>query len=277
MKYVYIEKVFIDNFFITLSLLLVSFCFLKIKPQKVPLILSSAFSAIVTILTPFLALHGVYLVAFKVAFAYIICAFAFKKAKLKVVLKLYITFLLSTCLFAGIYFAIYYGVLAPLGIFEIPIAMFSIIVYLMIKLMLKTLKKYVCVFTNQYAFDCSLCVNGKCVALSAYLDTGNFLYDQKCCLPVVVVELCLLQNVLTDNEIKSILLKEDVEKFLKNAHYINISSVGGNKEIVVFEPDYIKVNTQKGFKQINCVIGVSNLPLFKNQNFNAIMGANVKI
>lgn len=99
----------------------------------------------------------------------------------------------------------------------------------------------------------------------AYLDSGNFLQDSISQKPVVIIDynaFLHISGVPFDDFLHG--------KFdLKNSHYIDCSTISGNKKMLVFEIDYIEIDG----KRVDCLLGL-NLNGFEN-GYSALLGVQV--
>lgn len=269
---VYIEQVIIDNFLLTIILLIVGSHIIKCKLNVWLIICSSIFSCLISLLYPMMFIQGILLFIFKLAIGYIIVFIATLNLSHSHQIKLYASFLLVTCLFAGIYFAIYYSLLINIGLQTIPIGCFAVLVFIMAKCTLKILKKYTQPIFASQTLECEIFVLNKKLKLNAFLDTGNMLVDQSSGLPVVIIEYGALSQILTKKE-QLLLAQCSKQSSLQNLHYIDYYTVAGCKKILCFLPDKFIININNGGKkQISVCIGVSMYTLFTRQNYQAILG-----
>lgn len=272
---IYIESVLVDNFLITLLLLVLASNVLKLRQNKIFQLFASVFSSIITLLYPIFNLDGIATFIFKISLGYVICYISAIDKKAKIILKLYICFLLFTCIFAGVYFAIYYSLLVPLKIFKIPIGFFFLIVFLVAKISFKCIRRYLEPEINEFSFDCFMRINKKELPFKAYLDTGNFLIDSYTGQPIILVQFSKLREVLDSSQIYDLLRNQDKVDFLKNIHIIPCKTINKVSKILVFEPCKFEINKKGKKKSLKCVVGISFSPIFEDLRYDAIIGKSV--
>lgn len=275
MTIIYVEQTFIDNYLLTYILLLSSFHLIACNYKRWQIHCACAFSAFLTLFFPLLNLFGVFLFLFKMLVGYIIIFLSSIKLNYKMQLKLYLAFLTSTCLYAGIYFALYYALLVPCNITFVPIGLFAVFVFIMAKCTLKILKKYSSPFFSNNAFYCEMMLGKNKVCFNAFLDTGNMLVDNISNLPVMVIDAGVLNQVLTKKQIASLLMCKNCDELFDNIHYCPYQTVAGAKQLITFVPKSVTIKIKGRVQSVKCIIGVSKQKVFKSKNYQAIFGESV--
>lgn len=272
---VYIEQVFIDNFLITLILLLTSFHLLKSYYSKGLLVIASIFSATATICLSLYDIASLHLFVLKICLGYTIIFIASIKNTYQLQLKLFVSFLFSTAFFAGTYFALAYALKEIINVNFVPIGLFAVFIYIIAKLSLKTLKKYSEPLLCDNAFKCILLFNNKKLYFNAFLDTGNMLIDETCGLPIVLINFNVIGQVLNKKQKAQVLLNAKEQTLCNNLHYVNYNCLSGKSSLLAFKPDalYIYYNGKK--RKVACVVGLSATNLFSVNNYQAIFGQKV--
>lgn len=274
--YTYIETVVFDNFVITFILLLLSFHIVKMSYSKLKIILASFLACITSVCYPFLELVSIYTIIYKLALGFIICFIASFNKSIREIFKIYFAFILLTCLFGGVYYALYYSFLIYVGLDTIPLGFFGIFIFIIARLIVKLFKKYLQPITSDFSYNCELTINNKKIPLRAFLDTGNMLVDKVLSKPVVVVQLSSIKEAFSKSDYINI-LKKDIEKTnLNHVHYLEYCTIEGkNKSLLSFKPDKFVIYEKGKKKEVDCVIGISTSALFSKQNYQALLGLNM--
>ena len=275
-SYTYIEILILDNFLITFILFMFSSAILNIKIDKIFAILSAIFSAVINLGVPFFNFSAIGNILFKLSLGFVLCFICCLNKNIKEQFKFYITFMIATCLFGGIFFFSYYSILIPLNLINIPVGFFALIVFTLGKVTFKYVKKYFKPYISEFYYSCEILINDKKLKVNAFLDTGNLLKDKNCDKPIVIIELSVLRQILTKKQISTLIQHDLTDLRLKDLHIIEYGTIEcKTKKMVVFTPDKFTIELKNGKKEVNCLLGVSLLPLFKNQNFKAIIGADI--
>ena len=269
---VYIEQVFFNNFFIDFLLVTLTATSLRQKLHFFRVCIACVFASLSAILLPLVYVEGVYLYVVKVVCGAVICIVACSAKTFKDNTLFFIVFLSYTLLFGGLSFALICisgASVDGLGqiSYSLPIWLVNLMLVLYATFMFKVIKVfYAKQKISNFNYKLKLTVLGKSKTITAYLDTGNTLVDNLTGKGVVVMS---LKNIIKFTKLNplDIITKRPISS-LKNAHYINYTTVSGNSNMLVFEPDSIVDKTND--KQLNCLIGVSVVGL--NNNFEALLG-----
>jgi stage II sporulation protein GA (sporulation sigma-E factor processing peptidase) len=256
---VYIEYVLINNFIVTFMLLIASSMCLKRKNSMIRNILACIFGAILAILYPLCNLDGIILLITKCLAGFLICSIAYKCEKLKNLFVYYFIFIFLTAMYGGINMMIYFAIYGDFSFTKtlpLPIILFSIF------LITYFLKQIIFVFykkkdISQYLYEIEINNNSDKLFVNAYLDSGNILCDPQNNNPIIVINYKIF-NKLFYNFSPIKLATKNVSE-LKNAHYINVSTVTKNGEMLVFNVDNIILNLPGGKKEIKMPsLGLTN-------------------
>lgn len=260
---VYIECVIIDNFSVTLLCSLLAYRFSSVSASKLRCLLASLVGTAAAVFYPLLRVPAVVLILIKFA----LCAalsfiLFFKKCN---VIKGAASLLTVTFFLGGIMFAIGYITYADvvkaltLPVSSIPIGVFIIgfiVAYFALRRAVMHIKRIK--DAKNFIANTEITAFSKTFKSKGFLDTGNRLYDDKTGLPVVILNFSAALRLL-DNDKLSALLSKRGEDVGSGAHYIEFSSVGGqNNQILVFQPDEIRLyfgQTEHKIKDV--MIGIS--------------------
>ena len=273
---VYIEYVIIDNFAFTFALGALSQRVSGISVQKLRVVVASLFSTIVTLFYPFIT-STIALMLVKVALWILLSLILFYK--LQRTLKCAIIFLLLTFLFGGIIFGINFLITKsaydalrlkvtsfPLGI--LPLAL--VLGYTLVKKMSTSIKRTKDAQSYIYSFELTLL--GKKIKSKGLLDTGNRLYDDKRCLPIVIISAKRIIEILSDEQI-GYLLRGQGEKIQDGARYLNVTSVTekSGKILLLYPQKFVLYYSNKNNIICNVTVGVSFQPMTDAVKYDAIL------
>lgn len=267
---VYIEDVFIENFLVTLLILLCMEKILKNNITKKRKILASIIGALFSLTYPLINSNLVLIYKLLAGVFIVMVAFG-KKRKF----SNYIIFLLFTALFGGANILMYYTVYGKLEIKDnfathiLILLLFS--VYYIINSCLKLMQKNF-VITN-FVYAVKIINQDLILEDHAFLDSGNTLIDKKNNMPVFIINFKLFSKMYKDIKIEDILKKD--YKGLKDPHYIKSGFASGSGKILIFTVDAIEININKNKKTIkNANLGLVYAQFNKNFNCNMLLNIN---
>ncbi|MCL2555823.1 MAG: sigma-E processing peptidase SpoIIGA [Firmicutes bacterium] len=247
--YVYIEFVIIDNLVITALIALISYRILRVSVSKKRVALASIIATIIAVFYPFIYAHFLLLLLLRIVVASILSLILFiKKAP---ILKGAIIFLLSTATLAGIIFMLGFIILGSANnalyspFLEFPIGLFFLIpmlIYYPIKSLIKGVSKSRS--TNEFYYNFEFIALDKKIKGKGFLDSGNFLSDDKSGLPVVVISSKLTLKILSQEQLFLIATNKG-EQIQKEARYLNITTIGNNSKLLIIKAKKFKVYLDK--------------------------------
>lgn len=237
---IYADVLVVINIYITYFLLRSAALFSRTVPDRLRMLISSVSGGLysLTILLPERLQDIITALRFLVIPLFIWVAFGYPS--LKAFLRLCISFLASSFIFAGLMFALWYFV-CPNGMYFdgsvvyfdiniITLAVLTVICYVFMKIFDRLFKSRVPMNT---VFLCDVIVDGKKISMKAFLDTGNRLHDYFTDKPVVVAYKEIFRDILnTDSE-------EDIIKHKCRLIYCN--SIGGKTFLPAFSPERIHI------------------------------------
>ncbi|GHV46652.1 hypothetical protein FACS189499_02350 [Clostridia bacterium] len=242
---IYVDVLIVINLYVTFFLLSGTARFLHMKTHSGRLLLGAAFGGICSLLIFAPDMNVLLNIAVKLlsALVIIIAAFGFKKK-----LKIYLTFILTNVIFAGIMLAVELFI-SPLGmVYSNGIAYFDINFAVIV---ISTLVSYFAVRLLRYKLDIKfssekeyifsiIFPGGECISAIGKIDTGNNMTDFFTGLPVII-------------------LNRKYERFFsgKRTRLLPYSTIGNSGLMQVLRPKSITVRYGTVQKNIPALIGLS--------------------
>lgn len=269
---VYIEDSIIENFLVTLLLLLSLDKIFKTQTKKYKLILVSILAGVISTFYPLISLGGWLEILFKLCVGVIIvCAYSSKER----LLAKYITFIFLTALYGGINILVYYFVYGTANIANnfptyILIGLLFLIYYLFCSLINLMQKNFA---IANFVFKVEIFNNNQKYCEIAFLDSGNTLLDNETNTPIFIINLKLFNKLYKNIKMEDLLLKNYKE--LKEAHYVKSGFASGSGKILVFTIDKLEIiYTNKNITINNAKFGLSYSKFNKNFNCNMLLNIN---
>ena len=283
---IYVEYALIDNLIINSLLLNLTNKFLKLESRKLLIFLSALIGTIVALITPMLPQFFSYIS--KLLLAIIMPLIINRIKSLKKTISSIIVFLFLTMLFMGFCIFICYTfniefITDSNGnlVYNFPIGLSVFLccfAYYIIKNLIKLFynKKHI----NNFTYDVILFNNNIVYKTKAFLDSGNFLCDTQLNKPICLINLTVFNNLYPNVNLSSLLLKKIDALPVKNAKYLNVNSIGKNKEILVFEIEKMKIllknnkNNEKNEQILtfnNILLGLTLKNFANNLNADCIL------
>ncbi len=252
---VYIEYVILDNFFITLTVLIITQKCLHIDIIPYRLILACVFATLCAVLIPLINVHILLIILLKAISGALICVVVLKKFQLIKFLKLYCTFFGVTFLLGGMCIALLYmlgqnitDIMSSNYFNELPI---GVIVSSIILAAFFSMKTFVTLYRikelKPYIRKLKIFYEGKTVLMNGLIDSGNNLYDPDSNLPVVVVNNKTMYKLVKDELILKLAKGKNIP--LKCGKVIEFGTASDISKMLIIKPDKIliysgdKVNT----------------------------------
>lgn len=268
---IYIEDVIIENFLVTLLLLLCLNKLFKIKSSKLRLATVSALAGILSTVYPLISVNGILEIVFKLCFGVVIIYIYSGKAKM---FAKYLSFIFLTALFGGINILVYYFAYGTMEIsdnFPTYVLIFLLfIIYYLLNSCIKLMQKGFVV--SNFIYDIEITDNNISLKDKAFLDSGNTLLDEEGS-PVFIINIILFNKLYKNIKIEDLLIKN--YQNLKDPHYIKSGYATGGGKILVFSVDKLKIFSSNSNMDIkNAKIGVVYSSFDKNFNCNMLLNIN---
>lgn len=224
---VYVEYVFLDNFFIDFFILKLTIKIVGKTCSKRRILLSSFLGGIEALTYPLINYYIPFLLPIKITFGLLLTAVLGGYKKMK-------EYYIVSAVFFFLTFAVGGAIFGVFSLFDIPfdkeicIALMILPVYVLIKIFEGIIgfiyknKK-----TVNNLFDCELNLNGKILKLVGFFDTGNNLYDGDS--PVIIVEKKTALKLIGDSFYKI--------KFKK----ISVNTVSSSEKLTSFKLTELKI------------------------------------
>lgn len=262
---------FIVNIIIDIGLLFSLKTFFKLSVKKTGLIFLEIFNIINLSVYFILKLESYQFILLKFAINLIIILLITDSYKFLDLLNLFLISIFLMFSYYGFFKFIYILICAitnnvfckNMSYFAITIIVFLIFVYvfavfIIISKIMKTKKiKALIQKVVFFAF-------GKHIEIMGLLDTGNILYDTKTKLPVIILNVKVLKNYLSQKDYQNI-TNEDYSSIAVD-HYLRVITISKEEqEIPIIIPKYVIIKDGERVKREKCVLGLVNHD-FENTN-----------
>lgn len=282
---IYIEQVLIDNFIINFFIILTLKAILKAKINKINMVLSSLLGSVVALLLPLFGFNLIINSLVKILLSLVMVIILKKFVKLKEYILYYLTFLFITFLYGGacLFILMYFDKNFKINNFttySLPLGVIVLIVFF-IMIVIKSIFKnfYNRKKINNYVYKIVIENNSEKDELLGFLDSGNTLVDSLTGKPITVVNYSSLKNVLKDISITDIILNKETKlnKFFKNVHIIETSSIGNNKnKIMLIEVEKLEIYLDNSVNIINnAIIGLTLKNFINDLGYNALLNSKL--
>ncbi len=277
---VYIEYVIIDNLIINILLLLCTLKTFGMRYMFFRVFLASLFGTTMVCLFPLIKIPAVLLVLYRIAVGVIMIMIAFHFKTFKQLLFAFGLLVLYTFLMGGAcmvmikllggnpeHFTIgEYDTIIPVSIIIMIVFVYAFIIFRLTKYIYR--RKDMMPFMQHAEIE----ICGKKLALNAYVDSGNRLYDKKTGAPIIVLSAFALEKVFGKDDIASLVFGEKNTIF-KNIHYVTYSTVEGvTKKMVVFVADKLVLSGSLGIRIFeNVSVGVTFKKFNDAINFDLLL------
>lgn len=295
-KYIYGDVVFFENIAMNYIILLSTAKLTRSDYKKGKLLLASAVGSIYSVFYYFPGYEYLYTWFLKFMFSLFIIIIAFTPYKLKEFARLIGVFYISSFIFGGAAFGLYYlvngikdsykGVFYLHG-FPIKLLLISIII---------------AYFAVKYSWDYILfrvrrekvltkiviCFDNRKTLLTALIDTGNSLNDPISKLPVVVAEYSSIKEILPyeiqrlfeDNQENNLNLVASImskSEWLTKFRIIPFKSLGSEYAMMIgFKPDELNIEDQDKNQIIKeIIIGIYNKRLSQDGEYSALIHPDI--
>lgn len=270
---VYIEDSIIENFLVTLLLLLSLNKIFRTQSNKCKLFFASLFAGIISTFYPLIHFNGAIEIIFKLCTGIVIvCIYCGKDG----LFAKYVTFIFLTALYGGINILIYYFAYGTANVTDnfptyVLIGLLFAIYYLFCSIMKLMQKNFV--ITN-FVYNIKIINNNEEYFDVAFLDSGNTLIDKETNMPIFIINLKLFNKLYKNIKLEDILLKN--YQNLRDVHYVKSGFASGSGKILVFSVDELEINSSN--KKIlinNAKLGLAYSNFNKNFNCNMLLNINI--
>lgn len=243
---IYADVLIVINVYITYFLLKSTALFSRIEPDRLRLFISSLLGGIysLTVLLPEKIQSAVPVLRFVVMPLFIFTAFGY--SSLKAFLRLCISFLASSFIFAGLMFALWYFACPDGMYFDGSVVYFDISISLLAVLTVMCylfMKAFERLFRSRAPSDtvflCDVFIDNQKIRMKAFLDTGNHLHDYFTDKPVIVAYKGIFSGMFDFD------LSQEENLIKHKGRLIFCNSIGGKTFLPAFSPEKVYIKSGK--------------------------------
>lgn len=293
---VYVDVLLLENIAINFIILAATSHFSRVKVSTVRLFLGALIGAVYVVAAFFPGFEIYFTLIAKLILSLVIIAVTFWPEKIKDFIRLTGVFYLVSFVFGGAAFGLFYflesGGMLYNGVFYInnfplrTLILSSAIAYIVIRISWDFVKSKMT--KENIMIPVSIKFREKSVSIKALIDTGNSLKDPISNMPVVVVEYCVLKDILPEeiSEVFSVGSEDNldlVSQAVVNTNWasrfrlIPFTSLGKENGILIgFKPDGIEVGEQDKKRDYqDVIVGIYNKKLSHDQSYKALLGLDL--
>ena len=280
MRVIYVDILFLLNFYVTYFLIIGTCCILHQKIRTLRRIVGSMAGTVSSLVIFLPALPLIVNIALKIAFSVIITLASLGFGNIRTFIKSSAVFFIVNCVYAGIMMALWLFC-APMGmVYNNGVSYLDIPFWVVI---LSTSISYAVLLIIRRALDSKAYLDKKYqieivtsigkAALTAMPDSGNKLTDFLTGLPVIFCDINRCSEVCPQEIF--IYLDDMNEKniSLQGVRLLPCSTVSGDTLAVCFKPDKLTISDGQNKKEINALIGFTKNGL--TGEFGAIFNPNL--
>ncbi|NLM49806.1 MAG: sigma-E processing peptidase SpoIIGA [Clostridiaceae bacterium] len=292
MPVVYVDVLFLVNFFANYIILFLTSKLAKIKPSYTRLFYGASVGALYAVCMFFPSLSPLYSIVSKFLFSLGLVAISFKIKDVILFFKvLGVFYFVSFALGGGAFFLLFFtGSGAKLGAFisngilyiNVPLYLLILSSFFVLILILVLSRFFKTIFRSENLLkDLRIQVLGEIVDIKAFIDTGNTLHDPITDSPVAVVCYEKIKPYIPEESREVFESSDGISKILGthrlNFRFIPFSSLGKESGMLIgFKPDCAWIVDDDKEKVIeNLIVGVYNRPLSKDDKYHAIIGPEI--
>ena len=271
-RVIYADVLVVINVYITFFLLKSASLLAKVESDRLRLFLASFVGGIysLSVLLPEKAQLKFFTLRLLLMILLVFVAFGYKS--LKSFLRLNLSFLISSFIFAGLMFALWYficpegmyfnGLVVYFDIDIMTLALMTVVCYGFLKLFERFFRSRAPINT---VFICKVFYNGVEYQLKAFLDTGNRLTDYFTSSPVIVADKRFFESAFDE-------ALEDTEKFReKGLRYIFCDTLGGGDVLPAFMSEGVHIKgTDYDFTATSVTVALTEKKLLGGE-YDAIL------
>lgn len=298
MNYVYIDVLFLINFFIDLSLLILTAIYCNERIYKGKFVLAALIGALYGIAWVLYFDPILYSIVGKFIFSLVLIRIAFNWKNVKVFTRTTLTFYVINVVAAGAIFTMQMLVLSNKELYQqwiqfgehniwiletsVVAIVFGIpLSFLVVKNMWLSIKKIS--WKSSWVSQCTLSYHGKQITFKGLLDTGNQLTDPISNLPVSIIEYDMVKELLPCF-VNTIYARNNVNMadfhyiIQKNSQYDTFTFIpyrgmgSDHNYLLAFRPDSLRIHREEGDIYNNrCLVGIIKQELSSTGDFNGII------
>ncbi len=257
---IYVEQSFLQNFIIDYLLLKLSLKIYNYKTKKINIILAAILGSVISLIAPLI--YSVYSILLKIILSILMCIIISPTFKIKQVISVFLSFLLSTFMFGGISLMAQNSISQfnnkQLNLPYFYVLVLSILAFYLIVLISK--KIYKRKTATKFEYTVTLFSESASLKAQAFLDSGNLLTDNN--EPVILIDSLTFLKLYPNESLSEVLLKKINNLSMKNTHILKIKNINNTySELVVFTLPKIQIDEKKTIFNIPCAITLKKFNL----------------
>lgn len=284
---VYLEDVFIDNFIIDFILLYATSRIMGLGTKKWVIALVATLGVALVVVNLAVRLGGAWLFCYKMCCGALMVLLILKQPSFSKFMLSFLTFICLTfvvggaCLVISMQFAAArvletgeaaYTLALPMGV---VVGVAFLLLRCAIKLVVALKKRLA---KLQFTYAATIKNNGKCLQISAFVDTGNCVFDPLCNKPITFIAFKQFRKVFKEVPLADIVLQKPCSA-LNGAHYVRVGTISGKtQKVMVFCVEELQVwQNGKAITISNAPIGVTFAQLDKSLSCGMIISPQLLI
>ncbi|MFA6860021.1 MAG: sigma-E processing peptidase SpoIIGA [Clostridia bacterium] len=266
-----VEDVFLSNLTMNLAILFFTRSVTSNNAKKIGIILVAIVVSVISLFYPLFVMSNFATIVVKLLLGAGIVLTAFKIGNIKNFLYIYLIFMLSTAVFGGLSFAIVFLVNGTsanpfdMNAQSLPLAVIysiSILTVMLVKSLVKKTKKNM--LSSQLTYFVTLSSGKVSQKFLAFLDTGNTLVDPATSKPIIMISASVFEGLFGKKSLIDVFLKRYDNLCVEKPHLVNVSGVGKESKIFVFELSKATILLDKKTKDINCPLAGLSFSSFEH-------------
>ena len=277
---IYLDIVFLENLFMNFCIIYASSLFSNKKKSIYRMIIAGIIGSLyyVAILIP--QTYFLTYTIFKVLLSIIMVLVAFKYTDLYSFVQDLVIFLITSCMFGGVMYGLYYYIFNKLTIPYYPVKLIIFgagFVIILLKVCIHRIRCNMAYRKIMYSVEISL--NGRTKKIKGFLDTGNSLKDPITSNPILLVNFEVVKNILPkdvvtvcQNNLYSLTsLSKESERRVRLLPYISVGNQNGL--MLGYKMDKIKIylTNEENIVLDNALIGINTTKLNNQNDFDALL------
>lgn len=263
---VYIDILILENFIISLFLMILTMKILKYKPKGILLICSGIIGGIYTVVLLFPKLDILTSFYCRILVLYIMIKITYRKKGVVNIIKAMGIFLLLTFTLSGLCFLLSLNENQYFLEKSFEIKKYSIknlilgvmIIYMFFDRLIEYIKNKLMI--NNFKFNIQFQISNQVYNINGFLDTGNELREPISNLPCILIEKDLISTIDFND---------------KDIYYVPYNAIGYGGNLKGIKVNSIKVKGEKFYNEVDAIICPCNEKLSKENDFNALLSRGI--
>ena len=273
---IYIDQYIIINTIINFIILRITKTIIKSKSSNPRLFVSSIAGALFAVLMLFPQTESMTGILGKIIFSLILTAISFNSRTLKLFFKTLVVFYFVTFTIGGCGYALYNFFNTNKNLDTARLLCITVFLsYIILTTVSSIYKKYF--KYDDLIHKLTIYVDNTYVETECFYDTGNNLYDPVTKIPVIVVDLKVIENLLPESIVYELSKSEDVVNIFFSycmdikLKLIPYHTVSGNGFMLGFIPSSVLIDD----KEKKAIIGISSVNIADDKCYSAIVNPQI--